>query len=98
MRAQPPPPPHSPTITHNPFQWTALPHQLQCRNVSCLGCNASTVVPSGGSCPHNLPGDPAAAAECAGNGALFNGMVAPFANMTVKGFVWCEHTCPCICV
>ena len=28
--------------------------------------------------------------NCVGNGALYNGMVAPFVNMSVKGFVWCE--------
>ena len=32
------------------------------------------------------------AARGAGNEQLYNGMVAPFLNMTVKGFVWCEST------
>lgn len=47
---------------------------------SCVGC---TVNASSGGC--NVSTHPK---NCAGNGALFNGNIAPLANMTVKGITW----------
>jgi hypothetical protein len=29
-------------------------------------------------------------ANCSTNAGLYNGMVAPYVNMTVKGWIWCE--------
>jgi hypothetical protein len=62
-------------------QWTNLEHQKPCRNISCLGCEPNT---SANGCEFT----PETARQCTGNGALYNGMVAPFVNMSVKGFVW----------
>ena len=49
---------------------------------SCAGC---TVNASSGGC--NMSTHPQ---NCAGNGALFNGNIAPLANTSIKGMVWCE--------
>ena len=58
--------------------------QLRCANVTCLG-NASA-------------GSPLAVGERAlctntsdgtfGNGGLYNGMIAPLVNTSLKGFLW----------
>jgi hypothetical protein len=31
-------------------------------------------------------------ANCSSNAGLYNSMVAPYANMTVKGWIWCEYS------
>ena len=62
-------------------QWTRLDRQSNCANISCLGCAKN-------SSSNDCKWDPKAPAQCTGNGALWNGMVAPFVNMSVKGFVW----------
>jgi len=61
-------------------QWVSVEAQLKCSNVTCHA-NAS------------LPYSAATAEACTqdeemGNGGLYNGMVAPFVNMTVSGFLW----------
>ena len=61
-------------------QWLSVDSQLQCSNVSCHA-NSSN------------PYSKSTAEECTkdsemGNGGLYNGMVAPFVNMTMAGFVW----------
>ena len=63
-------------------QWLPVESQLQCVNVSCHA-NSS------------LPYSAATAEECTqdaemGNGGLWGGMVSPFVNMTLTGWLWCE--------
>ena len=64
-------------------QWVELDDQFSCKNISCFDCNATD--PETGCAFSRANVD---AGNCPGNGALFNGMVAPFVNMSVFGFVW----------
>jgi sialate O-acetylesterase len=64
-------------------QWVQLDDQFSCKNISCFDCNATD--PETGCTFSKANAD---AGNCPGNGALFNGMVAPFVNMSVFGFVW----------
>eukprot|EP01044_Picomonas_judraskeda_P004478 COSAG03_NODE_394_length_8267_cov_48.943315_5_plen_355_part_00 len=70
-------------------QWVELDQQFGCSNISCLGCNATD--PETGCAFSRANAD---AGNCPGNGALFNGMVAPFVNMSVFGFVWYQVCAP----
>ena len=72
-------------------QWMSPAAQLRCANVTCVG-------------NHSLPFSAATAEQCAnggfggggqlgakgagGNGALWEGQVRPFVNMTVTGWLW----------
>jgi sialate O-acetylesterase len=62
-------------------QWTPIERQAACTNISCLGCVKEN---STNGCHFS----PQSASQCTGNGALYNGMVAPFVNMSVKGFIF----------
>ena len=60
-------------------QWTEIDLQPTCANISCMGC----VSPPCTSISYkNCPGIPG---KQPGNGQLYNGMVAPFVNMSIKG-------------
>jgi sialate O-acetylesterase len=67
--------------------WLGEEEQLQCSNITCTSNQswaytrdtqaACAAIPS----PGNSAGS---------NAELFNGMVSPFVNMTLKGYLWCE--------
>lgn len=77
-------------------QWVELDHQFACSNISCFDCNVTD--PETGCAFSRANVD---AGNCPGNGALFNGMVSPFVNMSVFGFVWyqvCIHLLGIVCL
>ena len=68
--------------------WLSEDAQLSCSNITCT---------SNQSWPYTKDNQAACAAvpaksnSAGSNAELFNGMVLPFVNMTIKGFLWCEQ-------
>lgn len=68
--------------------WLGQEEQLQCGNITCT---------SNQSWPFTTDTQAACAAvaspgnSAGSNAELYNGMVTPFVNMTLKGFLWCEY-------
>ena len=61
-------------------QWVPIGSQLQCQNISCHA-NAS------------IPVSPSTIEQCThdvemGNGGLYGGMIAPYVNMSITGWLW----------
>ena len=59
--------------------WLPIDAQLDagCSEVSCMCAT-----------PHCNASQPLNAQNCTNNGGLFNGLIAPYANLTIKGAVW----------
>ena len=65
-------------------QWVEWEAQSECKNVTC--CDGIDCTQSPGSNPH--PYVPITHDACPGNGGLYNGLIAPLVNTTVKGWLW----------
>ena len=71
-------------------QWVEWGAQARCKNVTCCGTQDCTqspqqVLPGGA---HFDPYQPITHANCSGNAQLYNGLIAPLVNTTLKGFLW----------
>ena len=62
--------------------WTPLQDQLACSAINCM-CPQ----------PHCNGSQPINEANCTANGGLFNGLIAPYANLSVKGAIWYQGKC-----
>eukprot|EP00912_Choanoflagellata_sp_UC4_P000343 UC4_evm6s209 len=61
-------------------QWMSIEEQLLCKNISChANSSIEMSIETAELCTKD--------AEM-GNGGLFNGMVSPFVNMSIRGFLW----------
>ena len=65
-------------------QWVEWEAQSECKNVTC--CDGIDCTQSPGSNPH--PYVPITHDACPGNGGLYNGLIAPLVNTTIKGWLW----------
>ena len=65
-------------------QWVEWGAQSECTNVTC--CVGAACTQSPASVPD--PYQPITHTNCTGNARLYNGLVAPLVNTTVKGFLW----------
>ena len=63
-------------------QWTPYDAQAACSSIQCL-CTT----------PHCNGSQPFSSGNCTANGQLFNSLMAPHANYTIRGWVWnqCVH-------
>ena len=63
--------------------WTPAGYQAACSSISCL-CST----------PHCNSSQPFNPENCTGNGGLFNGLIAPYANLSIRGAIWYQlvHT------
>jgi sialate O-acetylesterase len=65
-------------------QWVEWDAQGECKNVTC--CEGADCTQSPQSNPH--PYIPVTHTDCPGNAQLYNGLIAPLVNTTIKGWLW----------
>ncbi len=65
-------------------QWVEFDAQSECKNVTCCDSLDCTQGPTHDPDPFR----PITHDDCPGNGGLYNGLIAPLVNTTIKGWLW----------